>query len=227
MLSVYQAALRISSASIPSRMLKTTRDDLFVLLVCMTIAVYVSHKASAKSLLFVITAVGLYGTFVYTRETHKDIIPDSRRNYIRDLVGIDIQYVPMSVIDIFYDSYIFYDYNPRVYTVTLKHINNFMHLASDFQKGDISECKNTVQIARGLYLDAMNSFHSLVISVPSVKGDILNKLHKKNMNALQAVLYSELLVMRKLCGITVPDTDGMYSETALLGESDTSYNVFV
>lgn len=216
-------------------MLKTTRDSIFLLLVSITAGVYVSRSMQAKTLIFVIVAAVLAGLFVFAQETRKEILTDtndSRKESIAQLTGTNITYIPDNVVDIFYDTRLFYDYNPRVYTVTLKHINNFMHLASDFQKGGITECKNTVRIARGLYLDAMNSYHSLIISIPSVKGDLLVKLHTKKTQALQNILYSELLQMQQVCG--VPDSDsvitgtgGMYSETELLGDSGTPYNVYV
>lgn len=178
---------------------------------------------------YVILAVCIAYTIYKSRRTTEStdtLDVENKKNVLSKIAGLELTYFTDNYTLLFYRVRHFEHYS-KGYALTLRHTNNFLRLLSDFHTGRLAECQNTVNIATGVYRNAMNSFHSILFGVPSVKGDLLGESHTKVMGELQELLLQDLADMKKVCpGTTdlVGPKEG-YSPTELALE--TNYDIFI
>lgn len=150
----------------------------------------------------------------------------NKRKALSEMAGVDLVYLSEDYVNLFYRVRHF-NYYSKGYALSLRHTNNFLRLLTDFRTGELAECKNTVNVATGVYRSAMNSFHSIVFGIPSVKRDLLGISHTKVMNELQVLLLSDLTEIKATCPGTT-DLRGPkenYSQTEL--SLETNYDIFM
>lgn len=160
-----------------------------------------------------------------SEETDMDTL-DNKNKALSEIAGVELSNFTDEYTNLFYRVRHFDSYS-KGYALSMRHTNNFLKILSDFNTGELAECQNTVNVATGIYRNAMNSFHSIIFGIPSVKRDLLGISHTTVMGELQELLLTDLATMKRVCPGTT-DLRGPkenYSPTELALE--TNYDVFI
>ena len=116
------------------------------------------------------------------------------------------------IVDFIFSIQDFYNYNPEAFEETIANINSFIKLYED-SKIVTRFCENNYQIAESKVRNALNSIHSVTLSLNDQK-EVFNKLTKAHKK-LNIILKRYLKEMFQTCEDT-KITDGYNVETKIL-----------
>jgi len=108
----------------------------------------------------------------------------------------DYFYMDSGIVELVYDIQEFQRYNESAYNNMIKHIDNFLHLRLDIERG-IKHCEATIDIVKDERNNALNSLHSLIYKTPPNR-EFENKLTKA-LESLQYILQLHIDYMIQHC----------------------------
>ena len=109
------------------------------------------------------------------------------------------------MVDLFYDSKEFARWNHDDFVATMQNVNTILEIVRDVQeRGMKYDCSKQAQHAYDKYKNAMNHWHSLVFTIPSVREQVLIKKHRDVRDALQLRLLQHVQNIRESCPSDLP-----------------------
>lgn len=110
-----------------------------------------------------------------------------------------------TLIDLFYDSQEYARWNHDDFVSTMQNVNTILEIVRDVvERGVKYDCVKLAQHAYDKYKNAMNHWHALVYTIPSVREQVLVKKHRDVMEALQLRLLQHVQNIRDKCPSDIP-----------------------
>lgn len=144
-------------------------------------------------------ALGLAIIFVFEDRNRSDI-NDFHHSFEVKLGNIiprpEYFHTDVNIVDLFDNITDFKEYNPQAWTELIKSTDNVLRLHSDMKKG-VVHCAENIETANMFKTNAVNHFHSFIMSLPS--NSVLNTKFKKNVKRFELLLRRRIDDMYAIC----------------------------
>lgn len=179
---------------------KIERTDAFVFGAIVILSVYFTTTLVPTTLAQIAGVVLGFAIIGLLEDRNRSNIRNFNREFEVKLSQIiprpEYFHIDVNVIDLFDNVRDFKAYNGEAWTQMIKATDNVLRLHSDMRKG-LANCVDHIETARMFKDNAVNHFHSFIMSIPS--NPVLDEKFKKNIARFELLLRRHIDDMYRIC----------------------------